>query len=272
MPVGLRPRPWARLMRVALGIEYDGTRFCGWQLQPGERTVQGCVEEALARIADHPVRVACAGRTDTGVHALGQVVHFDTTAERRPRSWVFGANTHLPADVCVRWAQPVADDFHARFSAVRRHYRYVIFNSPVRSAVLAAGVAWDYRVLDVARMQAAAAHLLGRHDFSSYRAQACQAKSPVRTVQRLDVARRGDFVVLDIVADAFLHHMVRNIAGVLMAIGAGEREPDWSREVLEHRDRRLGGVNAVPAGLYFVGVEYPPHYGISYDPLRPLVW
>jgi tRNA pseudouridine38-40 synthase len=260
-------------MRVALGVEYEGTRFCGWQLQqPGVRTVQGCLEEALARVADHPVRVICAGRTDTGVHALGQVVHFDTTAERRPRSWVFGANTHLPPDISVRWALPAPEDFHARFSAVRRHYRYVIFNQPVRPAVLAAGVAWEYRALDAERMQSAAIHLLGRHDFSSYRAQACQAKSPVRTVQRLDIARRGDFVVIDIVADAFLHHMVRNIAGVLMAIGAGERETDWSRAVLEQRDRRLGGVNAVPAGLYFVGVEYPAHYDIPYDPQRPSLW
>jgi tRNA pseudouridine38-40 synthase len=259
-------------MRVALGIEYEGTRFCGWQLQPGVRTVQGCVEEALSRIADHPVRVVCAGRTDTGVHALGQVVHFDTAASRHTRSWVFGANTHLPQDVSVRWAQPVAEDFHARFSAMRRHYRYVIYNNPVRPAVFAAGVAWEYRALDAARMQAAAAHLLGRHDFSSYRATACQAKSPVRTVQSLGVARHGDFIVFDIVADAFLHHMVRNIAGVLIAIGAGERSMDWSREVLEHRDRRLGGVNAVPAGLYFVGVQYPEHYGIPYAPERPGIW
>lgn len=259
-------------MRIALGVEYQGTQFCGWQLQPGVRTVQGCVEEALARVADHPVRVICAGRTDTGVHALGQVVHFDTAAERRARSWVFGANTHLPPDVSVRWAQPVAEDFHARFSAVRRHYRYVIFNTPVRPAVLAAGVAWEYRALDAARMSAAAAFLVGRHDFSSYRAYACQAKSPVRTIQRLDVARRGDFVVIDIVADAFLHHMVRNIAGVLIAIGAGEQEPLWAREVLEQKDRRLGGVNAVPAGLYFVGVQYPEQHAIPYDAGRPLVW
>ncbi|MCC6302135.1 MAG: tRNA pseudouridine(38-40) synthase TruA [Gammaproteobacteria bacterium] len=259
-------------MRVALGIEYAGTRFCGWQLQQGVRTVQACVEEALGRIADHPVRVACAGRTDAGVHALGQVAHFDTTAQRRDRSWVFGANTHLPPDVSVRWARPVADDFHARFSALRRHYRYVIRNTPVRPALPAEAVAWEYRALDAVRMDAAARHLIGRHDFSSYRAYACQAKSPVRTVQRLEVRRHEEFVVIDIVADAFLHHMVRNIAGVLIAIGAGERETDWSREVLEHRDRRLGGVNAVPAGLYFVGVEYPERYDIPYEPARPGVW
>lgn len=259
-------------MRVALGIEYAGTHFCGWQLQQDVRTVQACIETALSRVADHPVRVACAGRTDTGVHALGQVAHFDTTARRRDRSWVFGANTHLPPDVSVRWARPVADDFHARFSAVRRHYRYVIHNTPVRPALPAGAVAWEYRALDAARMGAAAVHLVGRHDFSSYRAYACQAKSPVRTVQRLEVQRRGEFVVIDIVADAFLHHMVRNIAGVLMAIGAGERDADWSREVLEHRDRRLGGVNAVPGGLYFVGVEYPAAYDIPYEPGRPGVW
>lgn len=259
-------------MRIALGIEYQGTGFCGWQLQPGVRTVQGCVEEALGRVADHPVRVICAGRTDAGVHALGQVVHFDTEAERRARSWVFGANAHLPPDVSVRWAQSVAADFHARFSAVRRHYRYMIYNSPVRPAVLAAGVSWEYRALDAARMQAAAAHLVGRHDFSSYRACACQAKSPVRTVHSLEVARHGAFMVIDVVADAFLHHMVRNMAGVLIAVGAGEREPVWAREVLEQKDRRLGGVNAAPTGLYFVGVQYPDHYGIRYDPERPGIW
>ncbi len=249
-------------MRIALGIEYDGSRFCGWQVQAGTRTVQGCLEPALAKVADHPVRVVCAGRTDTGVHALGQVVHFDTTARRPLHAWVFGTNTHLPPDVCVRWAREVPVDFHARYGALRRQYRYVIFNHRVRPALGGGRVAWDYRPLDVAAMNAAAAHLLGEHDFSAYRACACQAKSPVRTVYRLEVRRRGDYVEMDVEANAFLHHMVRNIAGVLMAIGAGERPPHWSREVLARRDRTLGGVTAPPGGLYFMRVWYPQAYDL----------
>ncbi len=250
------------MTRIALGIEYDGSRFSGWQVQAGTRTVQGCLEEALSRVADHPVRVVCAGRTDAGVHALGQVVHFDSTVRRAPHAWIFGTNTHLPSDVCVRWAQEVPEDFHARYQALRRHYRYVIYNHRVRPAIGAARVAWDYRPLAVEAMRAGARHLLGEHDFSAYRACACQAKSPVRTVYRLEVTRRGDHVLIDIEANAFLHHMVRNIAGVLMAIGAGERPPQWSREVLELRDRRLGGVTAPPGGLYFMRVWYPESYGL----------
>lgn len=250
------------MMRIALGIEYDGSGFCGWQVQDGTRTVQGCVEQALARVADHALRVVCAGRTDTGVHALGQVVHFDTTAQRPLHAWVLGANANLPPDVSVRWAQPVATEFHARFTALRRHYRYVIYNHRVRPALGAGRVAWDYRPLEVAAMNEAAAFLIGEHDFSSYRAYACQAKTATRTVYRLEVVRRGDYVVLDIEANAFLHHMVRNIAGVLMAIGAGERPSAWSREVLALRDRKLGGVTAPPGGLYFMRVCYPETFGL----------
>lgn len=257
---------------IALGVEYRGTDFCGWQLQPGVRTVQGCVEAALARVADHPVRVICAGRTDTGVHALGQVVHFDTTAARPDRAWVFGANAHLPDDISVLWAQKAPEDFHARFSAVRRHYRYVIYNASVRPAVLARRVAWHFRPLDIEPMQAAARHLVGAHDFSSYRSYACQAKHPVRTVHRLDVTREGPFVVLDIVANAFLHHMVRNIAGVLMEIGSGQQAPDWSAEILAARDRTAGGVNAAPDGLYFVNAEYPERFQIPVRPPGPMIW
>jgi tRNA pseudouridine38-40 synthase len=253
-------------VRIALGIEYCGTDFSGWQLQEGTRTVQGCVEDAVSRVADRPLRVVCAGRTDARVHALGQVVHFDTGAARPPHAWVFGANSHLPGDVSVRWARPVAADFHARFSAVRRHYRYVIYNSGVRPAVWRSRVAWEFRPLEEDRMREAAALLVGEHDFSSFRSYACQAKTPVRTLHSLEVARRGGFVIVDAVANAFLHHMVRNLAGVLMEIGTGKRPPSWAREVLEARDRRLGGVNAPPDGLYLIGVQYPERFELPYEP------
>lgn len=259
-------------MRIALGIEYDGSRYCGWQLQKDAPTVQACVEQALAKVADQPVRMICAGRTDTGVHAAGQVVHFDTTAQRTARSWVFGANSNLPKDIAVLWAQPVPDDFHARFSARRRGYRYVIFNRAVRPTFLQHRVSWEHRPLDVGRMAEAATHLLGTHDFSSYRALACQAKSPVRTVYRLEVSRRGELVFVDLEANGFLHHMVRNIAGVLMSIGAGEQSPAWAGEILAHRDRTLGGVTAPPFGLYLMQVKYPSHYALPQLSPAPAVW
>ncbi|MDR2876876.1 MAG: tRNA pseudouridine(38-40) synthase TruA [Chromatiales bacterium] len=253
-------------MRIALGIEYQGAAFCGWQSQSGVRTVQDCVERALAVVANAPVRTICAGRTDTGVHAFNQVVHFDPPTARAPRAWVFGANAHLPPDIAVRWALPVIDDFHARFSALRRHYRYIILDSRTRPAVMAGRVSWSFRALDELRMREAAAHLIGEHDFSSFRSYACQANHPVRTVYRLDVTRHGDLIMLDVVANAFLHHMVRNIAGVLMEIGSGRQPVEWSRTVLEARDRVRGGVTAPPEGLYLVRVEYPPEYGVRYEP------
>ena len=252
-------------MRIALGIEYDGSGYCGWQRQvnePGVRTVQACVEQALSVVADHDIAVVCAGRTDSGVHALGQVVHFDTDSERSMRSWVFGANANLPYDVTVNWALPVEDEFHARFSAQRRRYRYLVFNRPLRPGLLRLNMAWEYRPLDINRMQAAAVHLLGEHDFSSFRTYACQARSPLRTIYHLDVSRYRDTVVIDIEANAFLHHMVRNIAGVLLTIGCGEREPVWVLEVLGHRDRQLGGVTAPANGLYLYHISYPEKFGI----------
>lgn len=255
-------------MRIALGIEYDGSAFHGWQAQqPGVRTVQGELEAALSRVANHRVQVVCAGRTDTGVHALGQVVHFDTDAQRGERNWLLGSNANLPDDVSVTWVRPVGSDFSARFSAVSRRYRYFILNRTPRSAVLAGRVTWVHRPLDETLMQAAAADLIGEHDFSSYRAVACQAKSPVRTLYQLDVQRHGDFVVLKLHANAFLHHMVRNIAGVLMAIGRKEQPVEWAKSVLELRDRTLGGVTAPAAGLYFESVQYPAEYAIPQNRL-----
>jgi len=244
-------------MRIALGVEYNGHAYSGWQAQKDDvETVQETLEAALSVVADQPIRVICAGRTDTGVHGAEQVVHFDTDAKRSNRSWVYGANANLPKDVCVLWATPVPDDFHARFSARRRRYQYVIFNRNVRPTYLAYRTTWEYRPLDVARMQEAANYLVGTHDFNAYRAVACQAKSSVKEVLALKVSRKGQFVLINIEATAFLHHMVRNIAGVLMEIGAGVREPIWAKEILETRDRTKGGVTAQPYGLYLTGVSY----------------
>ena len=260
-------------MRIAMGVEYDGSHFCGWQAQKEDvPTVQESLEMGLSKVANTEVKVVCAGRTDAGVHGYGQVIHFDTEAERSERSWVQGTNANTSKAISVLWAKPVDEEFHARFSAVRRRYRYVIANRFVRPTFAGGRVSWDHRVMDEQRMQQAAQHLLGEHDFNSYRAAACQAHSPIRTVHRLDVQRREDLIIIDLEANAFLQHMVRNIAGVLMAIGAGEQEVDWSREVLEARDRTQGGVTAPPHGLYFMGVEYPPEFGIPQVPPTQLVW
>ena len=256
-------------MRIALGIEYDGTGFYGWQRQSDGRTVQACVEAALSEVADHQVKVVCAGRTDTGVHASGQVIHFDSKAVRAMNGWVRGTNAHLPPDVRVQWSHPVDAAFHARFSATRRYYRYIIHNHPVRSALLRNRVGWEYQHLDESSMLTAARHLLGEHDFTSFRAVACQAHSPVRTIYHLELSRSGNFIYLDIMANAFLHHMVRCIAGVLIAIGRGEQAPGWVVEVLAAKDRRLSGVNAPPAGLYLVAVYYPDKFRLPSEPRLP---
>lgn len=247
-------------MRIALGIEYAGNDFFGWQIQPHARNVQSCVEAALSKVANHPVTVVCAGRTDTGVHAVGQVVHANVTAQRSMHSWVLGANANLPQDVRILWAQPVDDHFHARFSALARHYRYVILNRPICPALLAKKVTWDYRRLEIERMQTAGNYLVGTHDFSSYRALSCQAKNPTRTVSRLTISRINEYVIIEISANAFLQHMVRNVAGVLMSIGSGQQSPEWARTVLEARDRTVGGVTAPASGLYFCEVDYPAPY------------
>lgn len=258
-------------MRIALGIEYDGSAFAGWQVQRHEpRTVQAAVEAALSAVAAHPVRVVCAGRTDTGVHAVGQVVHFDTEARREARNWVLGANVNLPPDVAVGWAREVDPEFHARFSAESRSYRYLILNRPTRSSLLAGRATWVHRPLDAAVMHAAGQALIGTHDFSSYRALGCQARSPVRTIHSLQVNRRGELIELYVHANAFLHHMIRNIAGVLLAVGRGERPAEWAAEVLALRDRTLGGVTAPPDGLYLERVWYPERFAIPAPPPLPL--
>jgi len=256
-----------------MGIEYQGTGFHGWQTQePGVRTVQSVLEQGIAKVADHPVRVHCAGRTDSGVHALEQVVHFDTRSIRRPRAWVLGTNVNLPPDCCVRWAQEVDSGFHARFSATARHYRYRILNRPTRSALERDRALWIHRALDLGLMVEAASHLVGEHDFSSFRAVACQAKSPIRRVHYLDLEEaRGGLIELRIGANGFLHHMVRNIVGVLVAVGRGEAPPTWTRDLLEVRDRTLGGVTARPEGLCFVRVDYPANVDLPQAPLDDLV-
>ncbi|MBA4501892.1 tRNA pseudouridine(38-40) synthase TruA [Marinobacterium marinum] len=257
--------------RYALGIEYVGASYRGWQLQAYDNvpTIQAEVERALSVIANHPVQVVCAGRTDAGVNACHQVVHFDSWSERDERAWTLGTNSHLPDDISIKWASKVPGCFHARFSARERRYRYLIYTSPTRPAILAGGVTWTHRQLDTERMQTAARHLLGEHDFTSYRAVGCQARSPVREIRHLDVYRSGQLVVIDISANAFLHHMVRNIAGVLMAVGTGQKSPDWALAVLQAKDRRQGGVTAPPDGLYFVDVRYPDLFKLPKMPLGP---
>ncbi len=259
-------------MRFALGVEYDGGDFSGWESQPGQRTVQSTLESALSSVADHPIGVVCAGRTDAGVHALEQVVHFDAHVERAPHEWVLGANSNMASDVSVRWVHPVAEGFHARFTALRRSYRYVIQNRRERSALLRRRAAWERGPLDVASMESGAAHLLGEHDFSSFRAAGCQAKNAVRRVAHLDVQRRGELIFIDIAANAFLQHMVRNVAGVLVEIGKGKRPPDWAGELLEARDRTLGAATAPPQGLYLSRIDYPPEHGLPAVSPEWLLW
>jgi len=251
------------MMKIALGIEYNGSSFHGWQAQKqGERTVQEVLEAALSVVANHTVKVVCAGRTDTGVHALGQVVHFETESQREAQNWILGTNVNLPFDVNVTWAHPVADDFSARFSATSRRYRYFILNRRSRSSVLAGKVTWSHQALNENLMQEAAQCLVGEHDFSSYRALACQAHSPIRTIHSINVARHHEIIEISLHANAFLHHMVRNIAGVLMTIGRLEQPVEWAKQVLGYRDRTKGGVTAPPHGLYFEEVVYPTEFKI----------
>jgi len=247
-------------LRIALGIEYDGTDFLGWQRLAHGDTVQAAVESALTFVAAHPVEVTCAGRTDAGVHARCQVVHFDSESERSARSWTLGANSRLPPTVAVLWARQVADDFHARYGARARRYRYRIVNRPVRAALDARQAAWERVPLDIERMRAAAEALIGEHDFSAFRTVACQARSASRNVREIAIARTGEDVTIEIEANAFLHHMVRNIVGSLLPIGRGEEKPEWLASVLASRDRAIAGPTAPAAGLTFLGPRYPAQW------------
>ncbi len=257
-------------MRIALGIEYDGSRFLGWQTQPGGGAVQDALEPALSGIAAAPVGVTCAGRTDRGVHAREQVVHFDTDASRPLLAWVRGANATLPDSVAVLWAQPVPQEFHARYSARARTYRYVLLNRPVRPALAARHAGWFHAPLDLDAMRAAAAFLTGEHDFSAFRSSECQAKSPVRTVHALEIERSGERIDFVLRANAFLHHMVRNIVGTLVYVGKGKHAPQWARDVLESRDRARAAPTFAPEGLYLEAVEYEGHWGLPARDARPL--
>ena len=249
-------------MRYALMIEYDGSQFQGWQSQPNGKTVQDHLEKALAAIAGHKVVAHAAGRTDTGVHGLAQVAHFDSEANRPISAWVRGVNAHLPPAIAVRWAQPVADDFHARFCALSRSYRYVLFNHPVRPAIQSGRVGWYHRPLDAEAMAAAAKHLLGEQDFSSFRASECQAKSPIKHLHQADVRRFGDYLIFEFRAGGFLHHMVRNMVGALLWVGYGKESPDWMPSLIAARDRALAPPTFMPDGLYFTGVEYEAKWNL----------
>jgi len=243
-------------MRIALGVEYNGAFFHGWQSQPDGNTIQDTLQRALAQIAGEPVSVVCAGRTDAGVHALAQVVHFDANVDRPESAWVRGVNAFLPGSVAVTWAQPVADDFHARFSARSRSYRYILCNRPVRPALDAGRVGWFHSPLNLDAMRSAAEFLLGEHDFSAFRAAECQAKTPMKILYQADITQRGEFFLFEFRANAFLQHMVRNLVGALVYVGKGKHAPSWLAEILQGRDRALAAPTFDAAGLYFAGVEY----------------
>ncbi|HXR19869.1 MAG TPA: tRNA pseudouridine(38-40) synthase TruA [Steroidobacteraceae bacterium] len=251
--------------RFAVGIEYEGSAYCGWQIQSAAASVQGALQAALSRVADEPIGLICAGRTDAGVHARAQVAHFDTDAVRATHAWLLGANTYLPADISLRWVRAVADHFHARYSARSRTYRYLILNRCARSALAAGRALLVHRALDVAAMQQGARWLLGEHDFSAFRSSECQARSPVRELRTVQLERSGDWVSIDLTANAFLHHMVRNIVGLLIAIGLGYEPPERARQQLESRARSQGAATAAAQGLYLWQVEYPPEFGLPAD-------
>ena len=253
-------------MRIALGIEYDGTAYNGWQRQRTGIGVQSFVEKAVSLVANESIEVTCAGRTDSGVHASGQVVHFDTNSERSDHGWLLGLNSNLPDDINVGWAKPVDAEFSARFSATARTYRYLILNRLARSALYARRAWWLYQPLDEERMQAAAQALVGLHDFSAFRAAGCQASTPRREITSIEVKREGSWITIVVTANAFLQHMVRNIAGSLVAVGCGDESTEWLAEVLQSKDRKRGGIAAPPHGLTLVHVDYPAEYNLPANP------
>ncbi|MCP4078287.1 MAG: tRNA pseudouridine(38-40) synthase TruA [Gammaproteobacteria bacterium] len=260
------------MLKLVSGIEYDGSSYCGWQRQSHSPSVQAEVEQALSYVANEPVELVCAGRTDTAVHACEQIVHFETAVERSDRSWLLGANCRLPKNIRILWIHPVAPAFHARFSAIARSYRYIIQNSAVPGAIFHDKVCWEHRLLNDSLMHEAAQQLVGEHDFSAFRASGCQAKSPVRTIEYLNIQRNGEFIYLDIKANAFLHHMVRNIAGSLMSIGTGNNDLKWLQQVLQGKDRRQAAKTAAAAGLYFVQAFYSDEFKLQQTERRPILF
>ncbi|MGY5453101.1 tRNA pseudouridine(38-40) synthase TruA [Agarivorans sp. MS3-6] len=257
-------------MRIALGIEYDGADYYGWQRQLDVRSIQQELESSLSIVANCPIQVQCAGRTDAGVHATGQVVHFDSPVERKMAAWTLGVNANLPKNVAVRWAQPVGDEFHARFSATARRYRYVIYNGRFRPAILGQGLSFYHQPLDIELMEQAGKALLGEQDYTSFRALHCQSHSPRRRMEHLTVTRYNDYVVVDVKANAFLHHMVRNIVGSLIKIGQGDRPVEWIAELLALKDRSQAAATAKAGGLYLVQVDYPSEFNLPQLPIGPL--
>lgn len=257
--------------RVALSLEYNGSAYHGWQRQkkPAVPTIQSSLEAALSSVAGSDIGVFCAGRTDARVHATQQIVHFENTVQRSAKAWVMGTNANLPDDIRVHWAMGMSGDFHARFSATARRYRYIIVNTPVRSGIFSGQLSWFRSPLDYRIMHSEAQCLLGEQDFSAFRAAACQSNSAFRNVHAIHVAQHGNLIVIDIEANAFLLHMVRNIAGVLMDVGAGRQAPGWTKAVLEGKDRNHGCVTAAPQGLYLVDVQYPAHFAMKKSPIGP---
>ena len=260
------------MMKYAIGIEYCGAAYCGWQRQSHCDSVQQNLESALGFVADHPIELVCAGRTDSGVHAIEQVAHFETSAERSERAWVLGSNCRLPRDIRLKWAVPVGDDFHARFSARARAYRYIILNSSVPSAIFHDRCSWEFQTLDQTAMHDCAQILLGEHDFSSFRAAGCQAKSSSRNVHEISVTRLGEMIFLDIRANAFLYHMVRNIVGSLVAVGKGTKDTSWFARVFTACDRNLADKTAAAAGLYFLQASYDEQYKLPSTVKKPVLF
>ncbi|MGP1945169.1 MAG: tRNA pseudouridine(38-40) synthase TruA [Arsenophonus sp. ET-LJ4-MAG3] len=258
------------MTKIALGIEYGGSHYCGWQRQQQVQSIQGCLEIALTKVANESIQIYCAGRTDTGVHAIGQVIHFETSVIRKDSAWTMGVNSYLPNDIVVRWSKVVSSDFHARFSATARQYRYIIFNHRYRPVMLRTGVTHYHAPLDAKKMHIAAQSLVGEKDFTSFRAIRCQSKSPWRNIKYVNICRYGDYIVIDIKANAFVHHMVRNIVGSLLAIGCGDKNIHWITELLILKDRTKAATIAKAEGLYLIAVDYPLKYKLPKTIIGPI--